>query len=942
MGIALWGAAVGALLGFMVGEFSEFGFFLGGAIGGGMGAWLRTILRREIAEAVRSALVGDLPAPSAEMPTPPVLMPAPSVPPVRPRAATARVIATPPADPPPTTDESPAPARVVASAARARAHDPVVHEPAPPSQIELLFAKARDWFLGGNTIVRVGIVILFLGLVFLVRFAAMAGIFPIEVRLTLVAAVGVALLAVGLSKRIERPTFALSLQGAGVAVLYLVVFAAARGYGLLPPYAAFALMILFAALGCALAVMQDSLVMAFIAFLGGFAVPVLLGGKSETPLGLFTYMTILNLAIFGIAWKKSWRPLNLLGFFATFALASAWGFAAYETKHYLLCQGFLIVSMAIYLATAVLYAHNTPGKFGNYADSTLLFGTALAGFGLQIALVQDQTFASAWSALGFGAVYIGIAAATMRRGPEMRLLNECLLAIGIGFITLAVPLALDMRWTSCVWALEGAGAFWVGARQARWLPRFFGLALQAIAALLTLTAIHPVVSAIPFANGGFLQPMLVAGPLLFTAWTMRNTLEHSGSMWAKGYAHAEQGLREIWFLGGFAFACIAFALEAGRSAPVAKLDDLPMPVLAPYMQNYAVLLSVLGLMALADWFGARRDWAVARWPGRVGLPFLALCLLISVVGGRHMLYLPDLLCWSGALALHVWLLRRQPVSRWTHALHIGGVLLGTAIVADWIWLGIENGELWDTSWAGVAFLVSATAMLFLLVQWAGKAARAGDTAGHAWPLHPYARAYWWHGALVLAALVYAGALMTCLVAEGVTDPLPYLPVLNPVDLSTLLALGALALWRQLLQAARLEEPAAQALAGRAGLGALAVLAFLLVNTIWLRTAHHALGIAWDTQALGSSPIVQSGYSILWTLIAMALMFFARSRSERLPWLAGAVLLAVVVGKLALLDMSRIEGLARIVAFIAVGILMLLIGYFVPIPPRTAEPAEGKA
>lgn len=120
MGIALWGAAVGALLGFMVGEFSEFGFFLGGAIGGGMGAWLRTILRREIAEAVQSALLGDLPAPSAEMPTPPVPMPAPSVPPVRPRAATARVIATPPADPPPTTDESPAPARVVASAARAR------------------------------------------------------------------------------------------------------------------------------------------------------------------------------------------------------------------------------------------------------------------------------------------------------------------------------------------------------------------------------------------------------------------------------------------------------------------------------------------------------------------------------------------------------------------------------------------------------------------------------------------------------------------------------------------------------------------------------------------------------------------------------------------------------------------------------------------------------
>lgn len=937
MGIAVWGAALGAFIGFILGDFSEFGFFFGGVVGGGMGVWLRKIIRREIADAVRAALpVNQPPAPIAEAARPPATA---SIRQVEPQPATQATVAAPPTLP----EEAPVLPSIAPSVPRVRAPVAAAREAPPPGPVEVIIGKARDWLLGGNTIVRVGIVILFLGLVFLVRFAAMAGMFPIEIRLALVAAVGVALLAIGLKKRAERPPFALSLQGAGIAVLYLTVFAAARGYGMMPPFAAFALMILFAALGCALAVMQNSLAMAFIAFLGGFAVPVLVGGQSETPLGLFAYMTTLNVAIFGIAWKKSWRPLNLLGFVATFALASAWGFASYETKHYALCQGFLILSMAIYLATAVLYAHNTPGKLGNYADSTLLFGTALAGFGLQIALVRDQPFAAAWSALGFGAAYIAIAATTMRWArTEMRLLNECLLAIGIGFITLAVPLALDMKWTSCVWALEGAGAFWVGARQARWMPRCLGLALQALAALLTLAAAGPVVSAIPLANNGFLQSMLVALPILFTAWIMRNPLEHSGSMWAKGYARIEWSLRQIWFIAGFTFACLAVVLEVGRTVPVAKQGDLPVPVLMPYLQTYVALLAILGAMALADWFGKSRDWAVARWPGRLSLPFLSLGLLASASSGRHMLILPDLLCWGAAIGLHIWLLRRQPISLWTYAMHVGSLLLATAIVADWIWLGIERGNLWNTSWAGVAYLVSATAIMFLLVHWAGKVARAGDASHFSWPLNPYAKAYWWHGAMILGGLVYIGAMITCLIAEGVTDPLPYLPVLNPVDLSALLALGVLALWRQMLQSTGAREEAAHMLAGRPGLAALAALAFILANTIWLRTAHHILGVAWDANALGASQIVQSGYSILWTLIAMGLMFFARSRLERLPWLAGAVLLAVVVLKLVLLDMSQIEGLARIIAFIAVGVLMLLIGYFVPIPPRTNTANEAEA
>jgi hypothetical protein len=95
----------------------------------------------------------------------------------------------------------------------------------------------------------------------------------------------------------------------------------------------------------------------------------------------------------------------------------------------------------------------------------------------------------------------------------------------------------------------------------------------------------------------------------------------------------------------------------------------------------------------------------------------------------------------------------------------------------------------------VVFLVSVTAILAVVTHWASRAARLADTQGLHWPLHPSARAYWWVAAVPLAVLTYFGALTAALFAEGVTYPLPYLPLINPVDLSVGLALATLGLWR---------------------------------------------------------------------------------------------------------------------------------------------------
>jgi uncharacterized membrane protein len=47
-------------------------------------------------------------------------------------------------------------------------------------------------------------------------------------------------------------------------------------------------------------------------------------------------------------------------------------------------------------------------------------------------------------------------------------------------------------------------------------------------------------------------------------------------------------------------------------------------------------------------------------------------------------------------------------------------------------------------------------------------------------------------------------------------------------------------------------------------------------------------------------------------------------------------LALVVAKLFLIDLAGTGTIARIISFVAVGLLMLLIGYWSPLPPRQRE------
>ncbi|CAE6726043.1 hypothetical protein LMG22931_01965 [Paraburkholderia nemoris] len=75
--------------------------------------------------------------------------------------------------------------------------------------------------------------------------------------------------------------------------------------------------------------------------------------------------------------------------------------------------------------------------------------------------------------------------------------------------------------------------------------------------------------------------------------------------------------------------------------------------------------------------------------------------------------------------------------------------------------------------------------------------------------------------------------------------------------------------------------------------------------------------------------------LFWTVCALAMMIWATRQASRIFWFIGGGLLAATVVKLFLFDLSHVTGIERIVSFIGIGLMLLLIGYFSPLPPKAA-------
>ncbi|MGH8026333.1 MAG: DUF2339 domain-containing protein [Pseudoxanthomonas sp.] len=789
----------------------------------------------------------------------------------------------------------PPPLPPVASAAPRRAPAAAL----PPSTPDVFTVAARAikrWFTVGNVPVKIGMLVLLAGVAALLKYASDQGwlTVPIELRLAGISAAALAGLVFGWRQRESKRSFALAVQGGAIGVLLLTVFAAFKMYHLIEAVPAFGLSVVLIAGVGVLAVAQNSKTLAVLGILAGFMAPIWLSTGSGNHVALFSYYAVLNAAILAIAWWRPWRVLNLLGFVFTFGIGTVWGVLQYNAGKFASTEPFLLLFFAFYLIIPILYARKQPASRGDFIDGCLVFGTPLIVFSLQAALLmptdESPRMPLALCALGLGALYAVLAKLFIHR-ERYAALGASYALLAVGFSTLAVPLALSARATASVFALEGAALAWLGLRQQRWLPQATGAGLQlAAAAALFIGAAQYWPNEQAIANPTFMGALLIALAGLASAWAYRREDKSQiallyylwGLLWWCGNAVNEIG--DFIAPATRADALLAFAAVTGwlaaevhRRRPAAALA---LTTLGGFI--VAIPLALAQMDAHVQPFAGYGSWAWLLFAA-LGIRSL-LCLRVSEDRFAGWAQFAWWLVWPTVISLlFSWLADRFGLAQgWRIAL-LALPWLGAVAVSQfrWNWLAAPQGERFDP------YRTALQTVYFTLL------------------------GLWW-----LAALFQPGD----------SAPLAWLPVVNPMELAQLavLALAVRWLWSEqapdLLHGLRIFKMAS------AG--------FLMVTFITLRAVHHWGGVDWNTAMLSTS-LAQTSLTVVWSVLGVLGWVIGSRRGHRGLWLAGAVLMGVVLAKLVFVDRQNLGDLLGIGSFVAYGLLCTLVGYFAPAPPRNA-------
>src|SRR5690606_15512163 len=413
------------------------------------------------------------------------------------------------------------------------------------------------------------------------------------------------------------------------------------------------------AVGAAVAVLQEARALAVLGIMAGFLAPILMSTGSGNHVMVFSFYAVLNVAIFGIAWHRNWRALNLLGFAFTFGIGTWWGVTGYRSEDFSSTLPFLILFFVLYLTIPVLHARRNKGAQHDAMDASLVFGTPLVSFSLLAGLLEGARMPLAASALGLAALYALLA--WWLRGRTALELRRSYQVLAGGFATLSVPLALSAQATASVFALEGAALVWFGLAYGRRLTPWTGAALQVLAAACFVRGYAAADYLQPVANAGFMGALLLAAAGFASAW-----------------CHARAGNRDGalgFYLWGLLWWLAMGNVEIGRFLPAASAVDARLAFAALTAAAAALALKLHRAPALVWTIAAALAAAIPLASGQAaqhlhpfahqGLPAWAV---YAVLGGfaryRLRTYVGDAIAWAhGAwlaawpLAVMLWLVR---------------------------------------------------------------------------------------------------------------------------------------------------------------------------------------------------------------------------------------------------------------------------------------------
>jgi uncharacterized membrane protein len=342
------------------------------------------------------------------------------------------------------------------------------------------------------------------------------------------------------------------------------------------------------------------------------------------------------------------------------------------------------------------------------------------------------------------------------------------------------------------------------------------------------------------------------------------------------------------------------------------------------MNEMAATLLLVTLIALAaSEIYRRTQLAAAHITALLQLPAMLMFAAFAGTNQVHPFADGGWWAWPPAFAaLYLLIFRHEGAARALLAkyLNSGATWLFCALFS-WEFAWQIKTHIAGDAWASAAWIIIPAFFLWRLPRLVTRVK---------WPFARNREAYLFVAGVGVALYLAAWSLFINATSAGDSAPLPYVPMLNPLDLGQLLILLVLIRYWRFLKA--VESPGTPRIDRRVPLPALVTLTFIWLNALLLRTLHQWFGVALDLKDLLASTLVQTCLTLFWTVLALTAMLVAARKRERAVWFAGAGLLAVVIAKLFLIDLSRIGSVERIISFVGVGLLMLVVGYFSPLPP----------
>lgn len=896
-----------------------------------------------------------------------------------------------------------------------------------------LLHSIKNWFFGGNLVVRVGVLVLLVGVVLLLRLLSEYIEISIATKLMAIGIAGLGLAGLGYKLTAKRFSYGITLQGTGLAIAYLSTFFAYRVYHIIPSIPSFIGLGLLSAITIALAVRQNAFPLALLALSGGFFAPILTSDDTGSLVVLFSYYLLLNVTIAIIAHYRPWKILNLFGAGVTFGLAYYWGMsenlsAVIESQRWLLVT-LVALHWLLYLFVVIRYAQqiinynasnettlSAAGHVNNNnnnndddddktdtiktldneqttylfpIDTGLLFSVPLLALGLFAALLDDVPNALTVASAMLATVYLGLGWVFIKQNQRYALITEGMLALGFGFLALVIPLALDAEWIAFGWSVQGLALVWFGRRSLRAWSVLFGLLLQLISiGMLVITVLfsgdYPVLALSVSAISSLATVFILRAsnsPTILTAKL------HNDAVPIAIYSSALRNHSE-------ALDNYANTLGIGTQAARQWLTSIDSQSIvfkivwrSPRMIKFLTLIAIVWMLQvlvfdLRHWFDI--------WQSRTTLVALAALMSLSVywIINHYRSWMEIRQLSQGLLLLFCLMLVLQLPQKfelnlaWTTA----EWLIFAALIAGWLivgqlWLKVWSDTKHTSRYAGASWL--ATAILLITA-----AAHYGlpDSDGimaflfsavlilsGLWFNHHCMRhnkkntstdkvseqglLYWfdWQQALFSCAAVFTPialcwVIMTNWSYDGVIWSLPYFPLLNLYDItSSLVLLIGFGLYYMSqnphddkLSPSNVDLKFKRIFAADNLLIVLGLISFWLISSMLVRTLHAFIGTPlWDGSQGGAwnSEQVQTGLTILWTLLALIATIIASRYWQRALWFMGIGLLGIVVLKLVLVDLSQTEAIWRVISFLGAGSLILLIGYLAPLPPANKEQVD---